>query len=283
MSASQRPGWLVPSLAIAALAVAAAHASAEAPPPQEAVAEETASDFGVIALGAGCRLENNVFNRKAIDDGRQRIYRFAVNGAPASGWEWNWTALHRTVLTFPSIVCGTKPWASAGANAAAGFPFRQGTKRLVVDWDAAVDASGTHALVLAAWAIAEPPGRPGVISHEIQIHLVPMANPPPGWLVEPLGAFAVDRIQWQLWRAPDGVAARQGALPDLGGHTWPVLIFVPRQAVTRGPLDVGRLLQRLVDRKLLPRGAWIADLELGSAVVEGRGRVQVTRFAIDLR
>jgi hypothetical protein len=272
---------LVPgAISLGALALVAAGAGAAPKVAHEEgkVLGESAGDFGHVEALPGCLLENNTFNRKIADAGQQRVYRAERDGQPAFGWEWSWENTHPLVVAYPELICGQKPF-MAGAPGA-GFPFQQGKRDLTVQYQAVVDASGQHALMFSLWVVSALPPSGGNITHEIQLHVLPMSPIAPGWLVEELPAVTLDGVTWDLWRHPDGAGARENRRVSPGVFTWPVLLLIARKPMPEGPLHVGGLLQHLVDRRLLPAGAWIADLELGSAVVQGQGWVRVTGFAL---
>lgn len=233
---------------------------------------------GRIDLGDGCHLVNGALDPRPMLAGRQRVYRSELRGALAFGWEWSLRSDAALVVSYPYLVCGVQPF--GGGAAAAGFPFQQGQRPLTVEYEAAVDASGQHCLLLALWAVSGPSVKAAGVTHEIQIHVLPMDPVAPGWLVEKLPPVTIDGVTWDLWRNPDGAGARKNTRSAPGAFTWPVLVLVAQKPVLRGPLHVDHLLQHLVDQKLLPAGAWVADLELGSAVVQGEGWVRVTKFAL---
>ncbi len=233
---------------------------------------------GFVPLGGGCRIVNGALDPRPMIQGHQRIYRSELHGAAAFGWEWSLRSDGGLVVSYPFLVCGVQPF--GGGPPAAGFPFQQGQRPLAIEYEAAVDAGGQHCLLLALWAVSDVPVRSAGVTHEIQIHVLPMEPVAPGWLVEKLPPVAIDGVTYDLWRNPDGAGARKGARSAPGTLTWPVLIFVAQRPVLRGPVHVDRFLRHLVDEKLLPAGAWISDLELGSAVVQGQGWVRVTGFAL---
>jgi len=268
-------------VSLAALALVATGAGAEPKVAHEegsAVLDSEDRD-GRIDVDVGCRLVNGALDPRPMLAGRQRVYRSELGGAVAFGWEWSLHSDEGLVVSYPALVCGVQPF--GGGSPLAGFPFRQGQRPLAVKYEAAVDARGQHCLLLALWAVSGVPARAAGVTHEIQIHLLPMDPVAPGWLVEKLSPVTVDGVTFDLWRNPDGAGARKHVRSAPGTFTWPVIIFVAQKPLLRGTLHVDRLLQHLVDRQLLPAGAWVSDLELGSAVVQGEGWVRVTGFALE--
>lgn len=270
------------ALALAALVLVTAGGVGAAPATardEGKVLVESEDVEGRIEVSPGCALVNGVLERRVATEGSQRIYRSELAGAPAFGWQWSLPAGAPLVAGFPALVCGIRPFTGGGPTA--GFPFVQGKRDLTVRYEATVDGGGQHALLFALWVVSDPrPWRP-VVSHEIQIHVLPMIPPAPGWLVGEPTPVTLDGVTWDLWRNPDGAGARKNTRAAAGAPTWPVLLFVAQKPMLRGPLHVGRFLQHLVDAGDIPAGAWIADLELGTGYVQGEGWARVSGFALE--
>jgi hypothetical protein len=232
-----------------------------------------------IEVGPGCALTNGMLESRVVTQGSQRIYRSERAGAPAFGWQWSLPAGAPRVAGFPALVCGVQPF--AGGAPMAGFPFAQGKRDLTVRYEAAVEAGGQHSLLFVLWVVSDPRPRKPPVSHEIQIHVVPMEPPAPGWYAEKLPPVTLDGVAWDVWRNPDGAGARKNTRVAPGTPTWPVLMFVAQRPMPRGPLHAARFLEHLVAAGLVPAGAWIADLELGTGYVQGEGWVRVSGFALE--
>ena len=58
----------------------------------------------------------------------------------------------------PEIQVGHSPWAGEVAPNS-GFPFRVGSKKLVVDYDVSMRASGSYDLAFEFWAVSSHPSR----------------------------------------------------------------------------------------------------------------------------
>lgn len=273
---------LVPAaVALAALALVAAGAAAEPGSPRDEgkVLEETADDFGQVAgVAPGCYLENNAYNRSRAQGGTQRVYRSEVGGQAAFGWEWRWENDEPVFVAYPEVICGVKPFTLR--DPVAGFPFQQGKRGLTVEYDLKVEATGRHGVGFSLWAVSFLPPSARNITHEIQIHVLPMESLVPAWQARKLGPVTLDGVAWDVWWTPNGMAVRQGDRAPPPAHTWPLYTFAAREPRLHGPLHIALFLQHLVDLQVLPAGAWITDLELGSGVVQGEGWVRVTRFAL---
>ena len=121
---------------------------------------ESEKAFSSTVVGDRYRLFNNAWNAKASTGPfRQKIYVKEIDGKPVFGWAWRWWDSKGSVASYPEIQVGDSPW-SGLVSENSGFPFRIGTKRLVVDYDIDMRASGQYNLAFEFWTISSPPARP---------------------------------------------------------------------------------------------------------------------------
>jgi hypothetical protein len=103
-------------------------------------------------------LVSNVWNRGAAGRGfEQEIFTERSHGMLQAGWRWRAPGqILSQVISQPQLVCGDKPW-DQPRHLISEFPFRVGTKRLLVDFDIRLDATGTYNMVLT---LRNAPGSP---------------------------------------------------------------------------------------------------------------------------
>ncbi|MGD0836052.1 MAG: hypothetical protein ABSB49_05345 [Polyangia bacterium] len=228
-------------------------------------------NYASTLVGGRYRLFNNAWNKGATSGRyRQKIFVSDDRGQPVFGWVWKWRD-SSGVATYPEVQAGVSPW-NGEAAPDSGFPFLAGSKKLVVDYDIDLQASGSYNLAFEFWAVSGEPVSKETITHEVMI-----------------------------WVASEGLAAAgsEVAKPHIGGHgfsvdvqknhgdssgahsnTWTIITLIADQPILHGPLDIGAVIDYLVESGLLDRRLLIANLELGDEVQRGSGMTVVRNFAV---
>ena len=233
---------------------------------------QTSSDWGAIPIGnRECALVNNTWNRAAAGNGfEQSVFVEENAGKLELGWRAPWH-LWPTVVSQPQIVCGNKPW-DPKIRPDGGFPFRAGTRRLTVDFDVHLRASGVYNMVFSLWSVSAVPPSPQDISHEIMIWTAYARQSPAGHRVD---SIAVQGITYDVYIEPHQTdASRQNS------NAWTYVAFVPAIPVFRGPLQITPFLDYLLRRGTLSGGQYLTSLEFGNEVSQGAGIAEVREFAI---
>ena len=152
---------------------------------------ESEKNFASTTVDDRYRIFNNGWNAKAnTGPFRQKVFVKESNGKPIFGWAWKWWGGGTDVASYPEIQVGHSPWAGEVAPNS-GFPFRVGSKKLVVDYDVSMRASGSYDLAFEFWAVSSPPVTKSGITHEVMIWLDENRLGPAGSLV------ATATIAWQ--------------------------------------------------------------------------------------
>jgi len=131
---------------------------------------ESEKNFAATTVDGRYRIFNNAWNAKAGGPFRQKIFVKELDGKPIFGWVWKWWAGGADVATYPEIQVGNSPW-TGEVSPDSGFPFRVGKKKIVVDFDVSMHASGSYDLAFEFWTVSSLPVRKVGIAHEVMIWL----------------------------------------------------------------------------------------------------------------
>lgn len=283
------------TLALPLLATLAACGGGGAPtpsypyPPHGTVSRASTLPWEVLrdhpSLPAACGVQDNRWNEVHAAAGAraQRVLVEDLGGTPAFGWQWRWPQGY-DVVTYPEVICGTKPWDMGPDPYTTGedFPFQPDARGLTVDYDLTLEATGVFNVAFSLWAVSDRDHPYDTMTNEIMIWIDDHGMTPAG---EPQGTAQSGDGTFDVWVKP-------GHTDASGGSTavWTYTAFVARTPLRSGPLDLTPLLDHLRTSELpgspgqpiLPAGAWIGSLELGTEIVGGGGLVEVTGFGYDL-
>jgi hypothetical protein len=232
---------------------------------------ESEKDFDSTIINGRYRLFNNCWNRGATTGRyRQKIFVNDVKGKTIFGWTWKWRD-SSGVATYPEIQVGVSPWVGEVAPNS-GFPFQVGTKKLVVNYDIAMEASGKYNLAFEFWAVSGLPVSKDTISHEVMI-----------WLAgEGLGAAGseVGKATIQGNTFSINQSKNHGDASGTHQNTWTIISLLAEKPILHGPLDVGQIIDHLVKNGYLDPRYFIANLELGNEVMRGSGTTVIRNYEV---
>jgi len=232
---------------------------------------ESEKDYATTLVNGRYRLVNNVWNKGATTGHyRQKIFVNDDNGKPVFGWVWKWRD-SSGVATYPEVQVGVSPWGGEAAPDS-GFPFQAGTKKLVVNYDIDLRASGAYNLAFEFWAVSGQPVSKDVITHEVMI-----------WVAgETLGAAGSEVGKATIGGNTFSVnmSKTHGDASGVNTNTWTIISLLADKPVLHGPLDVSAIIDYLIEKRLLDRRLLIANLELGDEVQRGSGITIVRNFAV---
>jgi hypothetical protein len=228
-------------------------------------------DYATTVIGDRYRLVNNVWNKGATTGHyRQKIFVNDDNGKPVFGWVWKWRD-SSGVATYPEVQMGVSPW-NGEAGPDSGFPFKAGTKKVVANYDIDLQASGAYNLAFEFWTVSGLPVSKDTIAHEVMI-----------WVAgETLGAAGSEVAKATIAGNAFSVNLKKnhGDASGANQNTWTIISLLADKPILHGPLDVGAIIDYLIENKLLDRKLWIANLELGDEVQRGSGMTVVRNFSV---
>ncbi|HJX54889.1 MAG TPA: hypothetical protein VJ801_19145 [Polyangia bacterium] len=232
---------------------------------------ESEKNFAATLVGNRYRVFNNAWNQRATTGPhRQKIFVKELNGKPIFGWVWKWWE-SSGVATYPEVQVGHSPWAGEVAPDS-GFPFRVGSKRLVVDYDVSMRASGSYNLAFEFWTVSSSPVTKAGITHEVMIWVAESRLGPAGNLI------ATADIAGHRFRVFLG--GNHGDASGTNSNTWTIISLVADKPILHGPLDIGAIVGYLVQSRLLDSNLYVACLELGNEVAYGSGKTEIRNYAV---
>ena len=200
-------------------------------------------NYASTLVGGRYRLFNNAWNKGATSGRyRQNIFVSDDRGQPVFGWVWKWRD-SSGVATYPEVQAGVSPW-NGEAAPDSGFPFLAGSKKLVVDYDIDLQASGSYNLAFEFWAVSGEPVSKETITHEVMIWVASGGRPAAAGseVAKPhIGGhgFSVD------------VQKNHGDSSGAHSNTWTIITLIADQPILHGPLDIGAVGDYLVESGLL--------------------------------
>ena len=232
---------------------------------------ESEKDFASVVVGNRYRVFNNTWNKGASSGRhRQKIFVNDDHGKPVFGWVWKWHS-STGVATYPEVQAGVSPW-NGEAGPDSGFPFRAGTKKLVVSYDVDLQATGAYNLAFEFWAVSGQPISKDTITHEVMI-----------WVAsDNLASAGSEVAQASIGGHNFSVNMKKNHGDASGGvaNTWTIISLLADKPILHGPLDVGAIIDFLIEKGLLGRRSLIANLELGNEVQRGSGMTVVRNYAV---
>ena len=203
------------------------------------------------------RLLNNVWHPELpADAGTQSIRAQSGRHGMRVGWEWDWATRDGDGVpaSYPSLVLGRKPWDGNPAAPGTSLPLPLDELRsLQVRWQPHLDATGRYNLAIETWLCLPGQISADGIRHEIMVWLARSGD------VQPIGRPVVTGEGYVLWHGD--------------ARHWKCSSFVLAAPPRHGIVDLLALLQRLELLKLIDPGLVIADIEFGTEVWDGRGRL----------
>ena len=233
---------------------------------------ESEKNFAQTTVDDRYRIFNNGWNANASGGPhRQKIFVKQSNGKPIFGWVWKWWGGGTDVASYPEIQVGHSPWVGEVAPNS-GFPFRVGSKKLVVDFDVSMQASGSYDLAFEFWAVSSPAVTKVGITHEVMIWLAENRLGPAGNLV---ATATIGGNRFRIY-----FSNNHGDASGASSNTWTIISLVADKPILHGPLDIGAIIDYLLHSRLLDGNVYVACLELGNEVASGSGKTEVRNYAV---
>jgi hypothetical protein len=232
---------------------------------------ESEKDYAATIVDGRYRLFNNVWNKGATTGRyRQKIFVNDDNGKAVFGWAWKWRD-SSGVATYPEVQVGQSPW-SGEAAPDSGFPFQAGTKKLVANFDIALEATGSYNLAFEFWAVSALPVNQNTITHEVMIWIAGERLGAAGNLV---GKTTIDGNTFSVFQRKN-----HGDASGVNPNTWTIISLLVETPILHGPLDIGHIIDFLLKNGYLSSHLFIANLELGDEVMRGSGTTTIRNYAV---
>lgn len=249
--------------------------SKEAPDASAAPAavKELSADWASLQIAPGYVLVNNVWNKDAADGPYKQSIFLESGPNPAFGWTWQWPSAHGPVVSYPEVIYADKPW-DAPRPPMPGFPFKAGTKRMVVDYDISLEATGVYDLAFEFWPTNDFPGKKENIAGEVMVWIAKGGDKffPTGVVV---GTLDVSGHTFDIYVNKEHTDAS-----GVNSEKWLYMALQSREPILKGPLDFGVIIDYLLEKKMMTKDQWIIGLELGNEVQTGKGKCTVRNYKV---
>lgn len=226
------------------------------------------------------RLINNVWNKQAIGAAayRQCLKARGRGSGREWGWSWSWPLESRTVLAFPQVMFGWKPW-NGGMPTDDRLPIAIATiKSLNLSYDVQTNADGKYILSTALWLTrtgrtASAPN-PADISADINIWMVGDAFEPAG---EHVDDIAVDGLEFEVW-----YAAEMSDASGANANRWNHVVYRAVSPQLSESLDIDEFVADAVSRGYISREHYVSSIEIGNEVMSGSGETWISDLSLEV-
>jgi hypothetical protein len=213
-------------------------------------------DFSRITKGA-YEIVNNVWDRAGYP-GKQCITR--------SGWTWDWPQSSQSVRSYPSIRQGWQPW--AGRSTLAKLPIQVSKmKSIGASFSVITKQSGSYNTAFEMWITNSATPSPRSIRTEIMIWTDRSILVPAGSKID---TVTLNGRKYDLWLK----ANHQG---------WRYVAYVAHRKQHAGSLRLDAFVADCVKRGWVSPDEYVADIEFGNEIVNGKGSTVLNNISFSVR
>ena len=212
-------------------------------------------------------IEHNVWNKQDDAEYQQCVFIKEKDEGFEAGWAWNWPGIRFNVVAYPNIIYGKNPWLS---STVATLPTRiRDINCLQAEFDVIQQGSGKGNLAFDLWITDSESAQPSDITRELMIWLTRKGFWPAGSRV---GTMNLDGHDIGLWKQENFNVSDE--------YEWTFLAFVYSSDLTTGPVDLGALLDYLVDNGHISPDEYLSSIQLGNEIVSGYGQTLIRNYEI---
>ncbi|MGO4892945.1 GH12 family glycosyl hydrolase domain-containing protein [Flavobacterium sp. W21_SRS_FM6] len=225
-------------------------------------------------------LTNNVWNKHAAenDSWEQCIEKLNIDGIVQYGWSWSWPFERRVIYSQPQIKMGASPWAPE-PKFNDSFPLKiSKLEKLIITHELDISSNGEHNNVTTMWLLSEAyrgdKVRPDLIKAEVMIWTYSTKNhfDPAG---KRHGELKIGSDVWEVWYQKDW-HDKSG----VNDNQWISLSFKAQKSSMKASIPALELLQFAVDKGLISKDLYIADIELGNEIMSGSGITWIKELSV---
>ncbi len=223
---------------------------------------------------------NNVWNSRAAGDfdWRQCVVEDGNAEDPTYGWYWRWPASSRDIFAQPQVKVGSSPWDPL-PKVDARFPLLLGgAQKLEIAHQLRVKSSGNHNIATTMWLVDDPdfgdePNR-SVIRAEIMFwtYATKGQMDPAG---EKIGMIEDGGQRWSIW-----LDRNWGDASGVNDNRWIYLAIKSETPSFSMRFDAAKLLSDPLLKDLGLQRFYVADVEVGTEIMDGEGVAWVDSFEV---
>lgn len=225
------------------------------------------------------RIANNVWNRQAAGEHpfRQCILVRDTPEGDEYGWSWEGLPVGDTLISFPQVVLGWKPW-DGGASSHPELPVRiADLAGLRLSYDVRTRAFGKYNLATTLWltrsgAEGEAPD-PMDITADVMIWSEGSGFDPFGTRV---GNVTIDGTELEVWFAPDL------GDPSGEGPRWNYVAYLYPRKTQAVALDLKKILEHAAAAGFISADHYVSDVEVGNEVMSGAGETWIRSLSLEV-
>ncbi|MEI7694282.1 MAG: hypothetical protein WCI64_01355 [Chlorobium sp.] len=208
-------------------------------------------------------LVNNIWNAEYVGKGKQCIN--PPQGKSFS-WNWDWSANPTYVpFSYPSVIYGNKPW-DPQETSAKPLP-RQMSKitQLHATHDYVLQANGRYNVAYDLWLTEGAQATIPAIRVEIMVWVEAAGN------VQPYGVLQEETPDYWLYVG----------MPENERH-WSCYSFKLKKHLVSATVDLRELIQYLVSKKSISPDLYLADVEFGTEIWDGKGEMKINNYQVSV-
>ena len=223
------------------------------------------------------RVANNAWNRQLAGNypWKQCIRARYDSHGREYGWSWEWPIGGDTLISFPQVIFGWKPW-DGGASSHPRLPIRiAAIDRLTLSYAMETTANGKHNLATTLWLtrsgrISTEPN-PKDISTDLMVWTDGFAFDPFGSRV---GRASIDGIDFEVW------LARGLGDSSADGPRWNYVAYRSTTKHLTASLDLKAFLQHATEQGYVSPDHYVSDVEVGNELMSGSGETWIKALSL---
>lgn len=224
------------------------------------------NDWAEIQFQTEYTISNNVWNKGNIADYQQCIWEVKLNNMMNWGWTWIWPKDGGNVKSYPEIIYGWKPWNSGSTTSHLPIQLDH-INQITVDYDTILSATGAYNIAFDLWITSESAPNQNNITHEIMIWVETQGLTPAGNLIE---TVTLGGEKYGLYKG------------NVSHAKWTYIAFVKAIPQRKGTINVHELLKYLKDKNFISPNGYLACIEFGNEVIEGKGELTIQNYSVQV-
>ncbi len=232
--------------------------------------QQACSPFATFELSE-LKVENNSWNAAQADSDRfgQCVFTLEDVSLGNFGWRWSYPGAAKTVMGYPEVIYGWKPWYPASTTEK--LPIRlDKIDSIQVSYAVEyLDIKGTYNLAFDNWLSSSDLVNPGNAIFELMI-----------WedagSLTPFGQYQGDVV------TQSGTYAFYQGEPDWepAGSNWTYLAFVRLEERQQGTVHLEDFIDYLIAQEIVSPEVYLASIEFGNEIGPGSGTTFVKAFEV---
>jgi len=220
-------------------------------------------DWSEIGIDDEYIISNNVWNKGDITSYKQCIFK-KDNGL-IYGWLWRWpvTDNKKDVKAYPEIIYGWKPWNDNSTTI--NLPIQiVNIGQIIVSHDIILHAIGIYNMSFDLWITNSSTPNENNITREVMIWLDKEKLEPGGDFIKRVTIGGEDydfyKTDWD----------------------WTYFAFVKVSPKLKGITKIHEFVNYLIQEGYVSTDEYLASIEIGNEIAEGRGNTIIRRYSIEV-